>query len=84
MSDYYEDDKSQYMKWLLDNGYGHLCFGCRKRIEAGLMITVEMVGPLPTYWHTACRFEEDEVQEIFDEGVDKDIKYVKRTHKYEY
>lgn len=75
MMDYQEADNKQYIKFLHEYAYGHLCYECRRRLETDDAITIQLLGPLPIYHHSACFYTETELQAIVEKNSKGEIIY---------
>lgn len=64
LEDYIKQDRAHFEKLVAQFAVGHLCFTCRRQIDADVMVTTQLIGPFPVYNHTACLFTEDQVQVI--------------------
>lgn len=68
---YQEDDLKQYMQLLHEYVIGHLCYECRRRITVNQVVTIQLIGPMPVYHHSACFYTEDELQAMIEKKEGK-------------
>lgn len=63
------DEERQKMQDAHLRAVGHLCGYCHRVLNLDDMITAQQLGPLTIYFHTACIFPEDVVEQMYAEAV---------------